>query len=285
MTVARGMPRLVIIPAAAIDDVEDTIDSVLFYEPNATIILIKDHELNLDLDSRVIVLPKLPWPSMAGGKGAVFQKKLYAFKYILSNFRDYEYVISLDADAVFLQSGIFKELDSIMQDRSIGIAGSVHQTKDGSLRNFEPVKNAILRKGGIRCLLKRSGRRYLDDLIRQCGDGVTKIGTHALGGMSVFQRGMIESWDKRGWLTNDKLHSFPIPEDGLMGLLAIASGFNFKDIGGPTGIIDLEWRGLPRHPKELVESGRYATHSVRSFREMNESEIRTFFKIRRYTQK
>jgi hypothetical protein len=279
------MTRLVIIPAAAIDDVEDTIDSVLFYEPNATIILIKDHDLNLDLDSRVLVLPKLSWPSMVGGKGAVFQKKLYAFKFILANFQDYEYVISLDADAVFLKSGIFEELDSIMKDRRIGIAGTVHLTKDGSLRNFEPIKNAILQKGGLRCIHKRSGRRHLDNLIRLCGDERDKIGTHALGGMSVFQREMIESWDNRGWLFNDKLHSFPIPEDGLMGLLAIASGFTFKDIGGPTGIIDLAWRGLPRHPKELVESDRYVTHSVRSFKEMNESEIRTFFSIRRSNEK
>ena len=44
------MSRLVIIPAATIDDEEGTIDSVLFYETDATIILIKDHELNLDLD-------------------------------------------------------------------------------------------------------------------------------------------------------------------------------------------------------------------------------------------
>ena len=279
------MPKLVIIPAAAIDDVEDTIDSVLFYEPNATIILIKDHELNLDLDSRVIVLPKLPWPSMAGGKGAVFQKKLYAFKYILANFQDYEYVISLDADAVFLQSGIFEELDSIMLDRSIGIAGTVHLTKDGGLRNFEPVKNAILRKGGLRSLHKRSGRRYLDSLISQCGEDRNRIGMHALGGMSVFQREMIESWDQRGWLSNDKLHSFRIPEDGLMGLLALASGYKFKDIGGPTGIIDLAWRGLPRHPEELATSGRYVTHSVRSFGAMNESDIRTFFSTRRVNKK
>jgi len=279
------MTKLVVIPASEIDDVEDTVDSVLFYEPDATIILVKDHDLNLDLDSRTIVIPKLPWPSMAGGKGAVFQKKLYAFQFILANFRDYEYVISLDADAIFLRSGIFKELDLIMLDRSVGIAGCVHQTKEGDLRNFDPVKNAILRLGGLRSFHKRSGRRYLDNLILQCGADRTKIGTHALGAFSVFQRGMIESWNERGWLSNDSLHSFPIPEDGLMGLLAIASGFTFKDIGGPEGIIDVTWRGLPRHPEDLVASDRYVTHSVRNFKEMNESEIRTFFSDRRLNEK
>ena len=74
----------------------------------------------------------------------------------------------------------------------------------------------------------------------------------------------------------------PIPEDGAFGLMAYAAGYRIQDIGGPGGLLNIAWKGLPASPKDVNESGAYITHSVRSFEDLNEVEIRNFFKSIRY---
>ena len=131
--------------------------------------------------------------------------------------------------------------------------------------------------GGVKTLLKRLGRKHLRFLIESCGERRHEIGAHAIGAVEVFQKAMLEDWNINGWLQNDSLSSFNIPADGLTGLLTIASGYKLHDIGGPNGLIDVTWRGLPRHPMDILQSGVYVTHSVRSFQELDEHAIRSFF--------
>lgn len=62
-----------------------------------------------------------------------------------------------------------------------------------------------------------------------------------------------------------------------MSLLTIAAGFRIEDFGRPADPMALKWQGLPAHPADLLAAGKLITHSVRSWRELEERQIRDIF--------
>jgi hypothetical protein len=269
----------ILIPAAPRDDVADTLDSVFHFEPAAEVVLIKDYDDNSKLDPRVTVLPPLPWKR--DGLGGLLQKKMWAFEYILQN-STAEVILSLDADALLIKGGVFPKVAEVFKDENVGIAGCSRQTPSGHTRDFSPVAKSIRSRGGLRSINHNSGRRFIEKLLLQARSTEYEIGEHALGGASFFSRKIVNDWSKLGWLKDHGISKIPIPEDGAFGLMAYAAGYRIEDIGGPGGLLNIAWNGLPASPKEVHESTAYVTHSVRSFEDLNEIQIRNFFKsIRR----
>jgi hypothetical protein len=94
---------------------------------------------------------------------------------------------------------------------------------------------------------------------------------------------MLEDWARRGWLELKGLRTSHVPEDVLLGLATRAAGFTIAELGGRDGPLAVTWRGLPASPPQLAASGAIAVHSVRSWKDWTESEIRSFFRDRRRT--
>lgn len=63
-----------------------------------------------------------------------------------------------------------------------------------------------------------------------------------------------------------------------MALLTLAAGYQIYDFGGPADPLALRWRGLPAHPDDLLANGKLVIHSVRSWGNLAEKEIRDIFK-------
>jgi hypothetical protein len=269
---------VILIPAAKRDDLRDTVDSVLHYEPDLMVVVVKDFDEELVLDSRVTVLPPLPW--VRNGFGAVFQKKLWALDYILQN-TPAEIVLSLDADALVLRRGVFPKVSQVFQDSSIGIAGCSRIAPSGGIRSFDPVARSISSQGGFRSYSHFQARSFVRELLDLASTTNYVVGEHALGGAQFFRREMLSHWKSLGWMRDYGVSKLPIPEDGLFGLMAYASGYSIAEIGGPDGLLNISWKGLPSSPEQIYESGAYITHSVRSYKDLNENQIRTYFKERR----
>lgn len=66
-------------------------------------------------------------------------------------------------------------------------------------------------------------------------------------------------------------------DDHIMPLLTVAGGYRIADFGGPADPLALRWRGLPAHPLDLLAAGKLATHSVRSWADLDEQQIRAIF--------
>jgi hypothetical protein len=62
-----------------------------------------------------------------------------------------------------------------------------------------------------------------------------------------------------------------------MALLTAAAGFRIGDFGGPADPLALKWQGLPAHPADLLTAGKLVTHSVRSWQNLSERQIRNIF--------
>ena len=268
----------ILIPAARRDDIRDTVDSVLHFEPELMVVVIKDFDEELMLDSRVTVLP--PLPGVRNGLGAIFQKKAWAFDYILQN-TEVDIILSLDADALLLRSGVFPMVSQFFLDSSIGIAGCCRIAPSGGTRDFTPVARSISSRGGLRSFGQRQARGFVGELLDRASTTDYVLGEHALGGAQFFRREMLSHWKSLGWLGDFGVSKLHIPEDGLFGLMAYASGYSIADIGGPGGLLNISWRGLPDSPEQICDSDAYATHSVRSYGSMREDQIRGFFKERR----
>jgi len=273
-----GNKYAILIPSAKKDDIRDTVDSVLHFEPDSLVLVIKDFDEDLKLDSRVTVLPPLPW--VRNGFGALFQKKVWAFDFILQN-TEVETILSLDADALLLRSGVFPKVSQVFLDPSIGIAGCCRIAPSGGIRNFEAVGRALQSRGGLRSIGQLKARSFVGELLARASKTNYVLGEHAQGGAQFFKREMINHWKSRGWLGDFGVSKLPIAEDGLFGLMAHASGYSIADIGGPGGLLNIAWKGLPSSPDQIHDSGAYATHSVRSFENMNETQIRSYFKEKR----
>jgi hypothetical protein len=214
------------------------------------------------------------------GFGALFQKKVWAFDYIIQN-TEVDIVLSLDADALLLRSGVFPIVSQLFLDSSIGIAGCCRDAPSGGIRDFTPVARSILSRGGLRSFAQRQARGFVGELLDRASTTDYVLGEHALGGAQFFRREMLSHWKSLGWLGDFGVSKLQIPEDGLFGLMAYASGYRIADIGGPGGLLNISWKGLPDSPAQICESGAYATHSVRTYGSMSEAQIRGYFKEKR----
>ena len=265
----------ILIPAASRDNVADTLDSVFRFEPSATVIVLRDYDNGDRLDSRATVLPPLPWKR--DGFGGLLQKKMWALQFLLSN-SDAEIILSLDADALLIKSGVFPKVAEVFKDKHVGIAGCSRLTPKGKARDFGPVAKSIGSLGGIRSIAQTDGRKFIKDLLSLAKPTGYQLGEHALGGAEFFNRQMIADWSSFGWLQDHGLSKIPVPEDGVFGLMAYAAGYRIQDIGGPGGLVNIAWRGLPDSPKVIHDSAAFITHSVRFYEDLTEIQIRQFFK-------
>ena len=71
---------------------------------------------------------------------------------------------------------------------------------------------------------------------------------------------------------------FPVTSDDFFATTDVRA-----ELGGRDGPLAVTWRGLPASPPQLAASGAIAVHSVRSWKDWTESEIRSFFRDRRRT--
>ena len=270
--------NVVLVPAAERDHIQDTLDSINYYEPDAVILVIQDYFTRDRVVGSHTTFPPLNWPR--NSYGGLFQKELYAFDFILKNLNP-KIVLRLDADAVFIRSGVFAAVQKIFDaNQNIGLAGGL-TTINGSQRNFDWAEKLFRTRGGRKTLLKPFLRREIVGREKMAFANGYMRGLNALGAAAFFRIEMIEAWASEGWMDNDRLAHAPIPDDFLFSLHTYASGYTIHDIGGVDGLLGTAAVGLPLAPSELIERGKYIVHSVRSYKDMHESEIREFFKKRR----
>ena len=264
----------ILVPAGPRDNLVDTLNSIIFYEPNVLIFVILDYEVNLSLPSNVIVFPPLPWDRNT--YGGLLQKKLWAFDYIIRNTQA-EIVLTMDADSLMLRSGVFEEVEKKFHDNSLGAAGAYRLDPSGNFRNFHPIARSIVFRVVSSSLRLKRGALVLIRMLLMGKSKEYELGEHPLGCSVFFNRSMLEKWQSLGWLSPQGLETIQVADDGILGLMIKASGYKIAEIGGAGQLLQVAWRGLPTSPQEIVASRAYLTHSVRYFQKLTEENIRSYF--------
>jgi hypothetical protein len=274
----------VLICSAPRDDVVDTVDSVRTFLPDCRIVVIDDGIPDVrgnGLPGDVTVLPPLNY--QRNTFGGLWMKYCYGLKFIMVNYPS-DFILKLDADALVVAPGLGTEIERVFADPQVGLAGVYRIDPSGGRRDFSPIARAIAAETeGLRSWIRPIARGPLRSLLVEAQRHGYEAGEHALGAANVFRTKMLEDWARRGWLDLKGLRTSHVPEDALLSLTTRAAGFTIAELGGRGGPLAVTWKGLPASPPQLAASGALVVHSVRSWKEWTESEIRSFFRDRRQT--
>ena len=106
-------------------------------------------------------------------------------------------------------------------------------------------------------------------------------GEHVLGGGYIHSFRAAADIYAKGWFTQPCLATSKLGEDHIMSLLTVAAGYRIADFGRPEDPLAVIWRGLPDHPRDLLANKKLIAHSVRSWSDLTEPEIRGIFRAAR----
>jgi len=273
----------VIVPAGPQDDVLDTLISVIHYtDPSRIILVIDDTSVRDNMASRIRGLwtdiAVIPAPARArGSHGGLWVKLAAGYRWILERYEP-RLVLRLDADALLIGHGLESRAEQAFAgDPRVGLLGSYRVGPDGGLRDTSWAARQVRAEASSRGLIhprcRSRLRRYLD-LARRHG---YTDGESALGGAYIHSYKAAQCIYERGWFSQPCFASSKLGEDHIMALLTSAAGYRIGDFGGPADPLALKWQGLPAHPSDLLASGKLITHSVRSWHDLSERQIRGIF--------
>jgi hypothetical protein len=279
----RPVRIAVVIPAGPRDDILDTLASVVQYtDPSRVIVVIDDtggragisapaRELSGDI--AVIAAP----PGAPGAHGGLWVKLAAGYTWVLDRYRP-QVILRLDADALMLGAGLEEAAErAFAHDPGTGMLGSYRTGPDGGLRDFSPAARILRAEEGLHGLVRPRCRARVRHYARLARRNGYIPGEHALGAAYLHSYQAAKDLHQAGWFREPRLAPSGLGEDHLMALLTIAAGYRIGDFGGPGDPLALRWRGLPAHPSELLAAGKLVTHSVRSWDDLTERQIRSVF--------
>ena len=273
----------VIVPAGPRDDVLDTLASVVHYtEPSRIIIIVDDTSILKnsvrrirELWADIVVIPAPP--RAPGTQGGLWVKLAAGYRWLLERYEP-RIVLRLDADALLIGHGLESRAEqAFASNQTVGLLGSYRTGPDGGVRDSSWAARQLRAEAGIRGLLRprcRSNLRHCLKLAR--GNGYID-GESALGGAYIHSYEAAERIYRHGWFSQPWFASSKLGEDHIMALLTTAAGYRIGDFGGPIDPLALKWQGLPAHPADLLNAGKLVTHSVRSWQDLTERQIRDIF--------
>jgi hypothetical protein len=276
----------IVIPAGPRDDIADTLDSVVCFIPQPRLIVIVDDTgvastaRLADMDRDIRVMPaRLGVPE--GVFGGLWVKLTDAYRFVIRD-RKWDVVLRMDADALMIGHGLEAlAAKRFADDPKLGILGAYEFGPNGMKRDWAPSANQLRSEIGLPGLRKPTLRSTLRLLVHKATRSGYEMGAHALGTCLISPR-LIEVWEQFGWLNLSVLGHSRLGDDQLMGLLSAAAGYRCADLSGPDDQMAIQWRGLSDSPEALSQQGKTLVHSVRSFDDLTETEIRSYFRQARH---
>lgn len=278
-----GVRIAVVIPAGPHDNVLDTLASVVHYSDASRIIVVIDDGSQLSRNPERlkefpadIAIIKAPIGA-AGGQGGLWVKLSAGYRWILERYEP-QLILRLDADAVLLGSGLEAAAEKLFSEvPELGLLGSYRIGPDGQRRDFAPVARQLRGEMGLRGLRHPRCRWSLRSAFRLALAHGYVLGESVLGGAYIHSLEAARCLDEKGWLDQPQLAKSKLGEDHIMTMITKAAGYGVGDFGNPEGPMALKWRGLPADPHELLAAGKLVTHSVRSWQQLTEQQIRDIF--------
>lgn len=276
-------------PEMAHEFVHDTLESIRHYtDPDRRIILIDDRGTNdrfqvegEDIDVLV--------NSRESGKNAKLHFALNdGIKYAMQNYY-FQVMLRMDDDALFI--GYRPEDDAIYRFQAhpnTGQLGSYNLTCMGYHRDLswpaqrleKEMDMPAVKEGKDSCktgaLAKQLKRVYAS--AREHG---YQPGEHCIGAATYYSYECLKRLIDQNLLDIPELATSLLADDHLIGLLIRASGMEIEDFTQDADPLCLDWLNLPCAPDEIIARGKKITHSVKRWQDLEQSEIRAFFRARR----
>lgn len=273
-------------PNEVLDYVLDTIDSVTHYmEPDRKIIIVDDtgKDMCVAIQSQVPNLDVVKTPRNHGGHGGLYLTLSLGYLHAYKHY-NFKVLLKLDTDALVI--GERAEEDAINffnQHPNVGIIGlyghgthpdvdDSHHSKDRLLQ--ESRRKSLLRDPELCLSLRR--------LLRHARANGFRLGDYIFGGSYFMNAECVRRLAEANLLYRKELGRSLLEEDHIFGLLVKSVGIEMADFARGEFPMALEWKGLPCAPHELVAKKKKIIHSTRRWEDLNEADIRRFFRDIRY---
>jgi hypothetical protein len=281
----------VIVPAGPRDDVLDTLASVVHYtDPSRVIVVIDDTAGSGlgpggagDLSPDITVLPAPP--RAPGGLGGLWVKLAAGYRWLLERYEP-QTILRLDADALLIGHGLESCAEAaFLAQPDVGLLGSYRIDPAGEPRDWSWAARRLEVEAGPRGWRHPVRRSQLRQFLAAARTHGYVAGENVLGGAYLHSYQAAQRIQANGWLDRPELATSRLGEDHIMSLITRAAGYRLADLGGPQGPLAVKWQGLSAHPADLLASRKLVVHSVRSWQDLSEAEIRRTFQQARARDK
>ena len=279
-------------PTCTIEFVLDTISSVMYYvQSDKKIIIVDDsqipeHEKKIkDLFPDVVILKNR---KSHGKLLGLYISLCHAYSYALDHFT-FDALLRLDTDALIIghspESQIFEFFKS---NPNVGLAGRYVK----GVASPDDFGNVWMNGGRelIVAIIKIFTRYYVRHpfiywkirkiLFKAINQGY-ELGELVFGGAYAFSYIGLKRLQDNGLLPLKNVLGAELEEDHFFTLLISYVGLDLGDLASGELPFGCTWQGLPASPETLCEKRKKIIHSTRFWKDMNEEEIRSFFRARR----
>ena len=281
-------------PRCRMQYVSDTIRSLNVHAPERyPVILIDDSQMGTGkalqdiFPDQVVVLPVQKNRGKAGG---LYSSLCEAFCYALDHYH-FRLVLRMDTDALVIgQDPAAEALAYFDLHPETGMAGSYISRRFapdgfGNMQDNAYPRNTLLVGTCTWKFIRRPRVNWtLRKLMFRAFLNGYELGENIQGGAYFISCNCLMLLRQEGLLPLRILSRSILMEDHLFSLLTRAAGMQLGDLGGSDGPFGCVWKGLPAAPESLLQSGKKIIHSVRSWKNLDEQEIRLYFKHQRSIQ-
>ena len=279
---------VVVIPVGALssknryEHMVDTIESIQHYATPNHKIVIQDNSAPMHLGDRLLKeFPRLDVvraPLNYGLFGGLYKSLSLALLHVHSTYQ-YQVLMKMDTDALMTGPGI--EDDAIrFFDGHPGVGEIGHRLYEGDGIKYpaQTIGREVSMYGWLRDRERCTTMRLY---MQQAEANGYIIGEHVLGGTAIYHPEFIDLLVKHDMLLREELRRTMLQEDHLWGLLCYAVGLKVARFHIPEQPLAVVWKGLPCSPDDLVKVNAKIVHSTRYWQNMNEDQIRAYFRQRR----
>jgi hypothetical protein len=264
------------------DDVVDTLNSIIYYTTPDRRIIIQDNSTPMHLGERLKqTFPDLlvvRSPQNYGLYGGLYKAESLALIFAQTAF-NFQVLFRMDIDAIITGKGLEDDAIQYFKDNpKVGILGNYLTSGEGV---EWPRQQMSSQAGWIGWLRDSQRSGYLRKLISMARANGYKPGDHVLGGACIFSAALVEKMVRQGFLLREELRRSKLQNDHLFCLICKAAGMDMADYHSDGHPMSVAWRGMAMSPQESVEKGKKLIHSTRFWKDMNEEQVRMFFRARR----
>ena len=274
-------------PNSKLEYILDTLISFQFYTTCTYKIIIIDNSLkDISLEIKAVIpdIDILKINKISGTLGGLYINLALAFKHAIQNYH-FDALMKTDDDALFIGESPEKEAIRLFKENpKIGIAG-LHvrglyplDFAGNAWDNNYPRKTLLVATCSWKILKRPVANFALRQLFLKAFYNGYDIGEYIFGGTYFFSELYLTKLNEAGYLPVYKLKNAILGDDHLFSLMAKVVGMEMGDLASGNLPLGLFWKTLPASPEMLLQKNKKVIHSTRKWENMNEDDVRGYFK-------
>ena len=269
-------------PKCNADFIEDTIKSVLHYSICSPKIILADDSQKGTGEFLKILFPELDVITTKKNLGklcGLYINLSNAFKHALNKY-SFNVLLRMDTDALVIGCDPAREAIKLFQQHpDIGIAGQYPLDYTGKLWDrswpcWQLSRFTHILKMWKRPLINLALRKYY----KRAAKHAYITGESVFGGACFFSEQCLQKLSDANLLPVKIFKTLVLEEDHLFAILIKSIGMHFGDLSSGNKPLACAWQDLPDSPEHLYKKQKKIIHSVRCYYNLNEPQIRRYFR-------